>query len=171
MVVQCEWIFCVWSQLQHSELWVSFVQVERIFTRDEVTCFGNLVGDKNPLHKAMPLEEAIELFPTLTQAGLIRPLSCNHSTEALVHGMLVSSLFSCIFGTLIPGAIYRSQTLQFRAPIYANDLVVGRIMVTKVKETRGLLVTCDTTVLCQERICVSGEATVWLPEATKAVKE
>jgi acyl dehydratase len=146
------------------------VQVERIFTRDEVTFFGNLVGDKNPLHNCMTLQEATELFPTLTQAGLIRP-SCNHSTEALVHGMLVSSLFSCIFGTLIPGAIYRSQTLQFRAPIYANDFVVGRIMVTKVKETRGLLVTCDTTVLCQERICVSGEATVWLPGATKAVKE
>jgi len=140
------------------------LQIERIFTVEDVARFGDLVGDKNPLHACMTRDDASD-FPTLQHAGLIKIQ--DDKSEALVHGMLASSLFSCIFGTLIPGAVYRSQDLQFRAPIYANDLVVGRIQVKQVKIARGLLVSCDTSVTCKERTCVSGEATVWLPEGTK----
>lgn len=144
-----------------------------MFTRTDVDLFGHLVGDQNPLHSSMTFDEASQ-FTTWQQAGLIR-LSTEGptgSTEALVHGMLVASLFSCIFGTLIPGAIYRSQAIHFRVPIFANDVVVGRIHVTKVKAAHhGLIVTCDTTVSRQERTCVTGEASVWLPEGTKIVED
>jgi acyl dehydratase len=134
-----------------------------------VELFGHLVGDRNPLHSCMTLEEASK-FKTWQHAGLL-PLATEGptgTTEALVHGMLVASLFSCIFGSLIPGAIYRSQGLHFRSPIFANDAVLGRIHVTKMKVAhQGLIVTCDTTVIRQERTCVTGEATVWLPEGTQ----
>jgi hypothetical protein len=57
---------------------------------------------------------------------------------------------------------------------------VGRVQVTKVKDmkSRGLMLTCDTIVYknydgskniqdCDNAIvCISGEATVWLPNKT-----
>jgi len=70
--------------------------------------------------------------------------------KIIVHGMLTSSLFSAIFGTLIPGSIYRSQKLSFRSPVYCYDSIVGRIDVKRVRNLRrlgGVLVTCDTRVL------------------------
>jgi acyl dehydratase len=97
-----------------------------------------------------------------------------------VHGILTASVFSSIFGTLIPGSIYRSQKLVFQSPVYSNESIIGRVQVTKVKDmkSRGLMVTCDTIVYknydgskniqdCDNAIvCISGEATVWLPNKT-----
>lgn len=86
---------------------------------------------------------------------------------------MVASLFSCIFGTLIPGSVYRKQTLSFRAPVFANDVVTGRVQVTKIRSLLrregvggggGVVLTCDTKVLCEGRECITGEASVWLPE-------
>lgn len=90
--------------------------------------------------------------------------------EAIVHGMLVGSLFSSIFGTLIPGSVYRSQRLEFRQPVFANDPIVARVVVLDVRNMkgRGLLVTCDTTIAsAYDKLVkhVEGEATVWLPGA------
>ena len=78
--------------------------------------------------------------------------------------MLLSSLFSCIFGSLIPGSVYRKQTLQFHKPVFIGELVVGQVKVVNVKQMRirggtaasmvdptknlgGVLVTCDTQIL------------------------
>jgi len=144
-------------------------EVERIFTVEEVRQYGQLIGDNNPIHQQSSSDHS---FP-----GVI------------VHGMLTASLFSSIFGTLIPGSIYRSQQLLFDAPVYCNERVVGRVEVTKIKDLRkGVLVTCDTLVIKhpieqkQQNTsnnpvkgsngkgvdnylikCVRGEATVWLP--------
>lgn len=108
----------------------------------------------------------------------------------MVHGMLSASLFSCIFGTLIPGSIYRNQSMIFQSPIYSNEKVMGVVTVTKVRnmKRRGTMVSCDTHVyknfdeedtkkksssssttmqgffLGDHVIkCISGEATVWIP--------
>ena len=92
--------------------------------------------------------------------------------------MLTASLFSSIFGTLIPGSVYRSQTITFQSPVYSQERVVGRVQVRSVRDmkSRGLLVTCDTNVYknCGDTsdnikdkrdaiVCISGEAQVWLP--------
>lgn len=92
------------------------------------------------------------------------------ATQPLVHGMLVGSLFTSIFGTLIPGAVYLSQTLRFQAPVFADEPVVGRIEILRVKPTSkgGLIVVCDSKVLRETTVCVAGEATVWLPGGVKS---
>lgn len=83
-------------------------------------------------------------------------------SRPIVHGMLVSGLFSCIFATLIPGTVYMSQQLQFVAPVHVNDKVTARVQVVAVRERKrpqqerqqqrsqrehhpGWIVTCDTT--------------------------
>lgn len=99
----------------------------------------------------------------------------------MVHGMLSGSLFSSIFGTLIPGSIYRNQTMIFQSPIYSNEKVMAVVKVKKVRnmKRRGIMVSCDTSVYKNFREdmegmqdlgdnvirCLSGEATVWIPFA------
>ena len=129
--------------------------------------FGELISDNNPIHQSiLPEKQSSE-----AQSILV-------NKPQIVHAMLTGSIFSSIFGTLIPGSIYRSQILKFHSPVYSNEKVLGRVVVTKVKDmkSRGTLVTCDTNVYknhdwseniedCDDIIlCISGEANVWLPK-------
>jgi len=142
------------------------MQIHRIFKPEEVHQFGDLIGDRNPIHRQ---ENATQL--QLSDASLER-------NPQIVHGMLSASLFSSIFGTLIPGSLYRAQSVTFKTPIYSNEAVVGRVVVKKIKHVRrrGVMVTCDTHVFknCGDTamnaesnehaiVCISGEATVWIP--------
>ena len=140
-----------------------------MFTEKDVDSFGDLVDDKNPLHARWSLNElpcelqGHPMFDDMKENG-------RNSTKPIVHGMLASSLFSCIFGTLVPGAVYLKQTLDFRSPIFVNEMVVGRVDVVRVRQFKfkGVIVTCDTAVLRGEAVCIAGKADVWLPGGSKA---
>ncbi|CAB9508556.1 Peroxisomal [Seminavis robusta] len=148
-----------------------YAMVERSFSAEQVLQFGNLIHDLNPLHltwqeETLPLE--LQTHPLLLQQEKQEGPSSS-LPRPIVHGMLVSSLFSSIFGTLVPGAVYMNQTLNFSAPVFVDDLVVGRVDITRVRNFKagGVVVTCDTRVLRKETECVSGKANVWLPGASK----
>jgi 3-hydroxybutyryl-CoA dehydratase len=87
-------------------------------------------------------------------------LSCRFG-QRVVHGILVSSLFSRIFGLNIPGAVYLDQTLKFTRPVFLGDVVTATCLVTNV-DLRRKVITCSTTVVKQEceTVCVVGEARV-----------
>lgn len=137
-----------------------------MFTNRQVQQYGLLIGDNNPIHSTVDCQNS-------------------SSSKVIVHGMLSASIFSSIFGTLIPGSIYRSQTISFHSPVYSNEYLIGRVQVTHVKDLRkkGLLVTCDTAVYqndlgCETKKvneggiegmlqCVNGSAEVWLPGLLK----
>ena len=74
----------------------------------------------------------------------------SNQTKEIVHGMLVASLFSCIFGTLAPGAVYLKQTLQFVKPVYVGTPVVATTTIVRVRDWKrrrgGVVVTCQTKV-------------------------
>ena len=141
---------------------------------EQVAQFGKLIGDENPLHS--PQTSFPESFQALEKVRIIR---CRQDaddrqrqSQVLVHGMMVGSLFSSIFGTLIPGSVYRSQRLAFRLPVFCNEEVTGRVDVMKVRQWReGLVLTCDTKVTCQGGECITGEASVWLPDGTMELKD
>ena len=104
----------------------------------------------------------------------------------IVHGMLVASIFSSIIGTLIPGAIYRSQNITFHSSVLVNEIVIGRVDVTKLRvitkeNIERILMTCKTAVRKEKIIdnheenndtkkelilCVTGEAKVLLPSSS-----
>jgi acyl dehydratase len=75
--------------------------VTRAFTQADIHTFRDLTGDTNPLHDDPE-------FASRTFFG-----------GTIAHGLLSGSLFSTLVGTLLPGAgaIYRSQTLEFLAPV------------------------------------------------------
>ena len=162
-----------------------YAEIQRIFTQDDVNLFGRLSGDMNPVH--FPREDGF-----LTSSTDADDSDSNSKKAPIVHGILLSSLFSNIFGTLIPGAIYRHQTLKFHHVVHVDELVVGKVVVTKLRQINrrgqrsgggsggGVLCTCDTSVIKktkqhdksnhengeQEEIitCISGDAQVWLPD-------
>ena len=138
----------------------AFLQAHRLFTSKEVHLFSQLISDPNPIHQSLN-EESDQLSQGKSQ---------------IVHGMLTASIFSSIFGTLIPGSIYRSQNILFHSPIYSNEEVIGRVNVKEVKDMkgRGMIVICDTIIekksdnnktkdYDEMTLCVSGKASVWLP--------
>ena len=128
-------------------------EVQRLFTPEEIFQYGSLIGDLNPIHleghgavggdgTAGPCSDsAANIDPKF-----IRRRSKDGRPQAIVHGMLVGSLFSSTFGTLMPGSVYRSQRLEFRQPVFANDPIVARVLASDVRNMkgRGLLVTCDS---------------------------
>ena len=130
---------------------------KRTFTQADVDAYAALIWDPNPLHQFS--------IQNVNDADA----NDKGNDGAVVHGMLVASLFSHIFGTLIPGAVYRQQSLQFRNFVHVNDAVVGRIRVLEVRSLRrgGVrIVHCATDVYHEEtqQICIQGEAEVVLTE-------
>lgn len=145
-------------------------QLTRTFTQDDVSIFAEVTGDKNPLHTSDP---PLDLVKGPLQKILVEG-------KILVHGMLAASLFSTLFGTLLPGCVYRSQSLHFVKPIYIDDQVTATITVQHVKQSSrhgGVMVQCESKVKKPLQgddddngtmvECITGEAFVWLPGGEK----
>ena len=141
--------------------------VHRTFSEQDVHTFGQLIGDQNPLHTHLkkadiPAElrdhhllQWKQSTPSLSPSSSDAITNNHHpswETRPLVHGMLSASLFSCIFGTLVPGAVYLRQNLSFVQPLYADTSVVGRCTIVKIRDWSrrrskgGVVLTCETTV-------------------------
>ena len=159
-------------------------QVQRTFSLSDVQTYGRLVGDENPLHQPPSSwtnselglsQDDVEFFqthPLLQQPEQEQQSMRNNDNDKptrttpkpliVVHGMLVASLFSCIFGTLAPGAVYMKQSLQFHKPVYVTQPVVATTTITRIRDWTGgrrrgtqaqatnsrggVVLTCDTTV-------------------------
>jgi len=75
--------------------------LEKTVASSDVIGFAQLTGDRNPIHLS-------EHFAARTSFG-----------KRIAHGLYTASLISAVLGTRLPGpgAIYISQTLNFRAPV------------------------------------------------------
>ncbi|MGF1649412.1 MAG: MaoC family dehydratase [Hyphomicrobiaceae bacterium] len=91
----------------------SFTQV---IERSDIDAFAKLCGDYNPVH-VDPAYAATTLFK-----------------DCIAHGILTGSLISTVFGMKLPGAgaIYVSQTFNFRAPVYAGDRITAHVEVMEL---------------------------------------
>ncbi len=120
--------------------------LNRTFGEEEVEAFARITGDVNPAH----LDEE---FAATTVFG-----------RRVVHGMLTASLISAVLGTRLPGkgAIYVSQSIQFRAPVFIGDTVTAEVEVASV-DARRRRVTLDTRCLVDGKVVLRGEAVVLAP--------
>jgi acyl dehydratase len=147
-----------------------YAEVERVFTQEDVDNYAELIDDMNPLHQRWiksKVPSLVESHPLLVWND------DGSSTMPIAHGMLVSGLFSCIFGSLIPGAVYLKQTLAFRKPVYVDSVVIGRVTISAIRQwkRKGLIITCDTKVLSQGKECVRGEADVLIPGGDELISD
>lgn len=100
------------------------VTFTKTFTDEDVQRFIAITSDVNPLH----VDDA---FAAKTRFG-----------RRVLHGMLTASLFSTMVGMLLPGpgAIYRSQTLNFLRPVHVDETVTAHFAVRSVHRAKHRLV-------------------------------
>ena len=87
----------------------------------------------------------------------------------IAHGLYTASLISAVLGTRLPGpgAVYISQTLNFRAPVRIGDQVDVTVTVAElIPERQRARLTCICKVA--DEIVLDGEALVKVPSASKS---
>jgi 3-hydroxybutyryl-CoA dehydratase len=112
----------------------------------DVVGFAEVTGDRNPIHLS-------EHFAAKTPFG-----------TRIAHGLYTASLISAVLGTRLPGpgAVYISQTLNFRAPVKIGDTVEVRVTVAELlpeKSRAKLICTCSVA----GETVLDGEAWVKVP--------
>lgn len=120
--------------------------ISRRFTTQEVEMFSDLCMDKNPVH----LDEE---YARNSVFG-----------NRIVHGFLTASLISGIIGSILPGngSIYLNQNMNFRKPVYHNELLTATCTITNIREDKPI-VTLET--ICRNEagdIVVDGTALIKL---------
>lgn len=122
-------------------------ELTRIVTDADIRRFADLIDDHNPIH----LDDE---FARASRFG-----------KRIAHGMFGAALISGLLATRLPGpgAIYISQSLQFRNPIFLGDTVTVRAEITRVRSGKNVF-TIATSVSTQDGTrAIDGEAVVMLP--------
>ena len=124
---------------------------ERSHTVTEATiaAFAEVSGDHNPVH----LDAA---FAATTAFK-----------ERIAHGMLSAAYISAVLGNDLPGpgAIYLSQTLNFRRPVKIGDVVTARVTVAAIDAEKAR-VTFATVCEVAGKAVVTGEAVIMAPRGS-----
>ena len=120
--------------------------ISNTVTADVIATFASVSGDHNPVHI-----DADYAAKTMFK-------------ERIAHGMLSAAYISAVFGMQLPGpgAIYISQTLNFKAPVKIGDTVVTTVKVAElVPEKKRAKFECVCTV--NGKLVVQGEAVLMVP--------
>src|ERR1700683_2829318 len=118
-------------------------RLKKTIAASDVVGFAQLTGDRNPIHLS-------EHFAARTAFG-----------RRIAHGLYTASLISAVLGTRLPGpgAIYISQTLNFRAPVKIGDTVVVTVTVAElIPEKSRARLACVCAV--DGEVVLDGEALV-----------
>jgi len=119
----------------------------KTITEADVLLYAGVSGDTNPLH-------INEEFAAQTRFK-----------GRIAHGMLTTSLWSTIIGTLLPGpgCAYMSQNMKFLKPVRIGETVTAIITVAEINEEKQRAsLDCDCQV--SGKSVASGRAVVWVPK-------
>ena len=120
--------------------------LSKTISSSDVVGFAEVTGDRNPIHLS-------EHFAARTPFG-----------TRIAHGLYTASLIPAVLGTRLPGpgAVYISQTLNFRAPVRIGDTVEVEVAVAElIPERRRARLVCTCKV--GEEVVLDGEAWVKVP--------
>jgi len=120
--------------------------LSKTVTEADIAAFAEISGDKNPVH-----------LDAQYAAGTM-------FKERIAHGMLSAAYISAVFGMKLPGpgAIYISQTLNFKAPVKIGDTVVALVKLAElIPEKRRARFECVCSV--NGKPVVQGEAMLMVP--------
>jgi 3-hydroxybutyryl-CoA dehydratase len=118
----------------------------KVITEADIVAFAEVTGDKNPVH----LDEAY------AAATMFK--------GRIAHGMLTAGLISAVFGMELPGpgAIYISQTLNFKAPVRIGDKAVAKVKVAELIAPKKR-VRFECACLVGDKVVLDGEAVLMVP--------
>ena len=115
-------------------------------TEADIAAFAGVSGDTNPIH----LHGG---FAQTTRFG-----------QRIAHGLYTASLISAVLGTQLPGpgAVYRSQTLNFHGPVKIGDVVEVTVEVVELT-AKGRVVRLHCEARVDGKLVLDGEAVVSVP--------
>ena len=116
-----------------------------LVTEQTIIAFAEVSTDKNPVH----------LDATYAAGTMFK--------ERIAHGMLSAAFISAVVGMDLPGpgAIYVSQTLNFKAPVKIGDTVVSMVKILELMPKRRVRFATVCTV--NGKPVVQGEAVMMVP--------
>lgn len=122
-------------------------EFEKTFSPEDVALFSSISNDNNPIH----------LDAEYAKKSIFG--------KRVVHGLLVSSLFSKIFGTIYPGSgsIYLTQNLKFLKPAFVGENLKAVITLIEFDEikNRGNFIT-EVFNMSDQKL-ITGEAIILFP--------
>ena len=118
--------------------------ITKRFSEADVKNFAELSQDFNPIHLDADYAAA-------------SPFG-----QQIVHGMLVSSLFSGLLGKHLPGegTVYLGQNLKFKKPVFIDQEVTATLEVIKVRDDKPIITLSTSCTNDQGEIVIEGEAVV-----------
>lgn len=118
----------------------------KVVTAEDIIQFAEVTGDKNPVH--------------LDAGYAARTIF----KEPIAHGMLTAGYISAVFGMELPGpgAIYISQTLNFRGPVKVGDRVVASVRVMELYPAKRRA-RFDCACVVGGKPVLEGEAVLMVP--------
>ena len=117
-------------------------------TDADIVRFAEATGDDNPLH--------------LDEAAAAKTMFKGR----IAHGMLSAGFISAAIGTQLPGfgAVYVTQTLQFRRPVRIGDTITTRVQVQELFPAERRVRLATTCTNQHGKTVTDGEAVVLVPE-------
>ena len=116
-------------------------------TESDIIIFSKISGDKNPIHLS-------DEFAKKTRFK-----------KRIAHGYLSASLFSGIFGEKLPGpgCLYLSQSLQFKYPVYIDDIVISTFKIIDIVSEKNIL-KFSTICKVDKTTVIDGIAEIYIPK-------
>ncbi len=121
--------------------------LSRVVTRDDILAYAALSGDLNPIH----------IDEEFARENLFHKL--------VAHGNFAVMLISALIGTRLPGpgAVFLSQTMNFRRPVApGNTLTVAVVVREKAEAGRKVVLDCTVTNQAGE-VVIDGTAEIAAP--------
>ncbi len=114
--------------------------VTKNITKADLHIFAGLVDDYSPIHVNKEFGEA-------------SPFKQN-----IAHGFISASLFSTLVGMRLPGAgaLYVSQSLNFKAPVFIGDTITASVEVVEKRE-KGTVVMKSQAINQNGVVVIEGE--------------
>ncbi len=126
----------------------------RTITKKDVQTFAQITADYNPAHFDENYCKATRF------------------KQPIVHGMLVGSLFSKIFGLEYPGegTIYVSQSLTFLKPVYPDQELIIKVTVASLDQAKNRAYFTTEVFSKDDQKLLTGEAML-MPKKRKQLEE
>lgn len=119
-------------------------QLTKTVTEEDIVTFAKVSTDVNPIHVDSSYAEK-------TRFG-----------QKIAHGILGASFISAVIGNKLPGpgAIYLSQNLNFKAPVFIGDTVTTTGTVVAQKGNKPIYTIKTVCTNQDDVVVIDGEAVV-----------
>ncbi|MEO8568563.1 MAG: MaoC family dehydratase [Ginsengibacter sp.] len=123
-------------------------EFSKTFTDEDVNAFAKISEDNNPIH----IDDS---YASGTIFG-----------KRVVHGILITSMFSKIFGTIYPGigGIYLSQTAKFLKPVFLNEEITAKATLREFDSSTKKGIFTTECFKANGDLVVTGEGKILFPK-------